>query len=700
MTTHEDERGWRRWRGLLAPSRPALLFAMGGALLEGAMLAASPESAYRMTPRAWWLVPLWLGGFWLGIGWLLDAVGRLTARLLAGRSAVLRGAATAAGLLLLAGPLTLYVVSWTLYLRSGLFADAETVRFLFANPLLMADTQIAQATLAEAGSLLAVAAVLLALPLLLRRFARATRWPSDRRTALLRGGLAILWLLGVALALDAGPGPVSDMRRRAHDLAIQRSLGPVLTLWRSQRPVREPIAPVLQPEEVERRDGTAWPIPAADRRPDLVFVKIESLRHDVIGREHQGRLIMPRLTALAARAVVFERAYAPTTHTDYSDPSVLASLHPLRTRKHHYYRSSDPWPRTLVYDLCAAAGYETALFSSENERWGSKDAFLQTPGLQHFHDAERSGEPTRVLAEDTGVAEAVRLGDLQGGVLDDARTTSAALAWLQARQASSKPRFLYLNLQSSHFPYFLPPESPRPFSPSAMDFGASFVDYPARYAEQARNAYFNALAEADRQLGRLLDALGPDVVLVLFGDHGEAFHEHGQVTHGRLPTEPVARTAALIVAPGRLQPRREAYPLALIDLVPTTLAAIGWAPHPNFQGIDALAADRPPLAERLVFAHVENPLARIDAVWAAGRWKLVRDRMRGGEALFDLQSDPGERQNLLAGPSPPAIAAELGAVLSAWRARQLAYYHFPHYYERAWPPRAPTLGARSSEAER
>ncbi|MCB9740308.1 MAG: sulfatase-like hydrolase/transferase [Deltaproteobacteria bacterium] len=696
MTTHEEERGWRRWRGLIAPSRPALLFALGGALLEAAMLAASAESAYRMTPRAWWLVPLWLGGFWLGLGWLLDALGRLAARLLAGRSSGLRGKATVAALLaalLLAvsGPLTLYVVSWTLYLRSGLFADAETVRFLFANPLLMADTQIAQATLAEAGSLLTVAAALVALPLLLRRFSRAVRWPSDRRTMQIRAGVAILWLAGMALALDAGPGPVSDMRRRAHDLAIRRGLGPVLTLWRSQQRVREPIAAVLQPEDLRPRDGTPWPIPPADRRPDLVFVKIESLRHDVIGREHQGRLVMPRLSALAERAVVFERAYAPTTHTDYSDPSVLASLHPLRTRKHHYYRSSDPWPRTLVYDLCAEAGYETALFSSENERWGSKDAFLQTPGLQLFHDAERSGEPTRVLAEDTGVAEAVRLGDLQGGVLDDARTTSAALAWLQARRASGKPVFLYLNLQSSHFPYYLPSASPRPFSPSAMDFGASFVDYPARYAEQARNAYFNALAEADRQLGRLLDALGPGAVLVLFGDHGEAFHEHGQVTHGRLPTEPVARTAALIAAPGRLPPRRERYPLALIDLVPTTLAAMGWAPHPNFQGIDALAADRPALAERLVFAHVENPLARIDAVWAAGRWKLVRDRMRGGEALFDLENDPEERRNLLAGPSPPPIAPQLGAVLTRWRSRQLAYYHFPHYYQRSWPPAQPTL---------
>ena len=59
------------------------------------------------------------------------------------------------------------------------------------------------------------------------------------------------------------------------------------------------------------------------------------------------------------------------------------------------------------------------------------------------------------------------------------------------------------------------------------------------------------------------------------------------------------------------------------------------------------------------------------------------------EELFDLANDPQERFNRLA--IEKKLATQLGQTLSDWRARQLAFYHFPQYHQKFYPPAAPTV---------
>src|SRR5262249_20568926 len=160
---------------------------------------------------------------------------------------------------------------------------------------------------------------------------------------------------------------------------------------------------------------------------------------------------------------------------------------------------------------------------------------------------------------------------------------------------------------------------------------ASFLDYPSGKTPIVRNAYFNAVHECDRQIGRLVEALDrlgcrDNTILVVYGDNGEAFHENGTVTHAREPVEPALRVACVLNATGRLKPRGEDYPIELIDVAPTILGLMGWPAHPSFQGIDFLSRKRPAAEERLLFFHVENGLARVDAILLGGRWKLHLDR--------------------------------------------------------------------------
>ena len=453
----------------------------------------------------------------------------------------------------------------------------------------------------------------------------------------------------------------------------------------------EPVEPCLDPGELKPLSAPyEVPAQARPRPPSVIIVAVESLRADVVGLRHQGQEVTPCLNRLAAGGLWCTRAYSQSTHSDYADVCIVSSLYPLRKRHHHYYRSDDPWPKTLVYDVLRPRGYATAIISSQNERWGAMDRFLESPRLDLFYDAERS-DAADVRTGDIWFREAIGK-EIRRGKLSDRHTVDVAARWVEGQAARDRPFFLSVNLQTSHFPYTLPPGADAPFRPATIDFDVSFLYYPEDKAEVVRNAYFNALHETDRQIGRLVEALRragrlDDTILAVVGENGEAFHERGLVTHAQEPIEPAVRVACVLHCPQKLKPAREDYPVELIDLVPTVFGLLGLPPHDNFQGTDFLSASRVPAAERLLFLHAESVISRADAVILGGRWKLLVDRKRGTAGLYDVVADPGELRDLTA--ERPELAAKLREVHATWRRRQLAYYHYPQYYQHYYPPRPP-----------
>jgi len=680
--------------GRVSPNLWVLLLCLGGLFTESFLLLRSDDGVFGHGPLLAKLAAAVLIWLWITAGWLLWACARGARRLTAAWPRLPRVALVGLLFVLLDAAVLLYFLSWALHSRTGAFASFDALRYAFFDYPAMTwfyVTRSEPASLALLG--LAVLGAWIALPRLLGTVARAA---PRSRPRWLRAISILLWLFSAASVshlLRQVEADRSEIRRDTRVEALKFRLNPWIAIaasWRESAR-EESIHPILSARELRPRDSD-WKIPAGANRPSIVFVKIESIRSDVLHRRHQGVEIVPNLNALAALGLELTRAYSVTTHTDYSDVSTLSSLYPLRTRQHYYYKKTDPWPKTLIYDLLKPAGYATAIVAAENLSWGKMDQFLLTPNLDFFFDAERSGMRGRLNPEDSGILREVRAGVLSAGVLDDEPTTDVALRWLEGPLVSGRPFFLNLDLQSPHFPYELPASVKRPFQPSTVEFDASFVQYLQEKTDLMRNVYYNALREADRQLGRLVSALRAagrldDTILVVYGDHGEAFNENGHVTHAKEPIEVVVRVPCVIVASRYLRPRKEDYPAESIDLLPTILGLIGWPPHPNFQGINLLARDRPPLEKRALFIHTENPLSRTDAVLLAGRWKYSLDRRAHRGRLYDLAADPGEARDVHA--REPSLTAKLARLLGEWRRRQLAYYHFPMYFEHYYPPTAP-----------
>jgi arylsulfatase A-like enzyme len=584
-----------------------------------------------------------------------------------------------------------YVASWAVYFQTGRFANLETIRFTVSNFSMLHDY------LAAADPRQFILAGLLGLSIFLAVFLLVRQYQKPGSQHQPNRFLGIAWLI-VTLALVVTMNPVvvdASAQRRASNLnRLSGYLNPaasmVVSSWEFLSQPRIECC-LNESELVPLADS---PVVQPIRRMNVIMVAVESLRADTIGLQHQGQPVLPNLNRLAEQSLVWNKAYAQSTHSDYADVCLVSSLYPLRRQHHHFYHQDDPWPKTLIYDVLKPAGYATAIISSQNEAWGAMDQFLQTDGLDLFYHPETSSAPTYFSEKDTGFSREKELGTLVAGKFPDRHTTDVAIDWIQRQSRQGTPFYLSMNLQSSHFPYLLPPDVQRPFQPSALPDSVKFACYPKERVPVVRNAYFNGIHECDHQIGRLIEQLKQmgiweDTILVVTGENGEAFHENGCIGHAGNPKEPVIHVANLFSAPGLLSPGTDDYPMEHVDLVPTIMGLLGVEPHPNFQGIDVLAEDRTPLNERLIFSHVSSPIAQADSIQYAGRWKFLTTQQFPEGQLFDLHEDPGESQDV--GDQYPELRRFLAAGLKQWRARQLSYYYHSKYYRNFYPPRPPSV---------
>ena len=171
------------------------------------------------------------------------------------------------------------------------------------------------------------------------------------------------------------------------------------------------------------------------------------------------------------------------------------------------------------------------------------------------------------------------------------------------------------------------------------------------------------------QVGRILDALGADAaasLIIVASDHGEAFGEHGEITHTLFVYDTTLRVPLIMNGAGIL-PNVINPPISLVDVVPTVLPLLGLK-GPSGDGIDFGPALRgAAISDRELYAESFAPLFDFG-------WSPLRTIRSGGfkfiEApraeLYELSKDPGETLNL---------AAEQGPRVAELRDRVQRYRH-------------------------
>ncbi len=362
--------------------------------------------------------------------------------------------------------------------------------------------------------------------------------------------------------------------------------------------------------------GDSRPAPPGGA-PDLVLVTIDTLRADHVGAHGAAPSVTPTLDRLAARGLLFERAYATAPLTLPSHTSILTGLYPPQhgVRHNGVFVLHDE-VETLAEHLQRAGWHTGAVLGA----YVLASQFGLRQGFDHYDD--RFGERR---SAGSGFQERVA-----------AEVTDQALAWVRDLEG---PFFLWVHYYDPHADY-------RPPEPYA--------------SMQAGRPYDGEIAYVDAELGRLLEGLdalgGADRrVVAVTADHGEGLGEHGESTHGYFLYDSVLHVPLLLAGRGLPKGVRSQTVVSNAALAPTLVALAGLAPleHATLPSLLAEASDPAPLP------YSETLATELDFGWAP--LYAIHD---GAHAyihapkpeLYDLEADPGQQRNLLAGEPGEAVA--------------------------------------------
>jgi choline-sulfatase len=368
------------------------------------------------------------------------------------------------------------------------------------------------------------------------------------------------------------------------------------------------------------KDARAWALGKLPEKPNVVLITIDTLRYD-LGYMGNPRPISANLDALAKKSIVFEKAYSLASYTSKSLPPALIGKYPNEThRGWAHFNLFDPADIFLPQRL-QKAGIRTI---SVQGYWYF---FQKGAGFERGFDVIDSSSSKGFAVE----------GDKS---FNSHEISDAAIAELAKPENTRKQFYMWIHYVDPHAEYV---------KHDGFDFGP-----------KSRDLYDSEVAFVDQQVGRVISAIekakfGPNTLIVVTSDHGEAFAEHGMIRHGFEVWEELIRVPLIFYVPG-FSPKRIKERRGAIDLVPTILELMR-QPLPKPNGDDFLSGQSlllelagPPGYEpkpRIVFSHMcAGPNNADRQAYIDGDKKLITSDGRP-LGLYDLVTDAEEKKDLL-----------------------------------------------------
>jgi arylsulfatase A-like enzyme len=439
-----------------------------------------------------------------------------------------------------------------------------------------------------------------------------------------KGALAVACALYAIAGTLVPPGPGARELTWAPLVTFLRP-APLATTWGSSAFVA-PACPVdLSGSRLARYEPAL--AAARSQAPLNVIVFFwESVRARNLSLYGYKRPTTPFLDSVASRSLVFDGLYAHDPRTIRALTSFLLGVYPETTWEAVSWHHPDA-PGPDLASRFRDAGWATLLVYNSSLKFDNQGEFLRHRGFD------------TILAPEEGTTP------------DDRTVVPKLASFLDGLTPSSKPFFGVLWGLWSHHPYRLPEGEPRPFD-----------------EDTALDRYDNAIVANDRltrEVVGLLTArsLQDRTVIVVIGDHGEAFGEHhGDAGgHGNYLYEESLRVPLVFLHPTLFEGLpRDGRLFQTKDLGASLLELAGLSPSLAQSRSVFRSYQRHPVFFNNRFGHH----------WVGvrdGEWKLVVDRddeSGATRSLFALNRDPDERVNRV--EQEPARASALEVQLRQW----------------------------------
>jgi arylsulfatase A-like enzyme len=396
------------------------------------------------------------------------------------------------------------------------------------------------------------------------------------------------------------------------------------------------------------------------RGPNVLLVTIDSLRADHLHGLGYSRETTPVLDGLLREGTAWTGVVTPAPWTTPSMMSLMTGLYP----EVHHVDEDDRVLASSVRTLAQRfgdAGYTTAAFVPEatlTARFGFSRGFARFDERDFGHSTVTS--PAQSSAVIDFIQRSLADQDAHGG----------------------RGRFfVWVHLWDPHYNYNPPPpyetrflagEPPSQGSVYNMiALKSSKNSLSAAQIENVVGQYDGEIAVTDHYLGEILDALRAagrldSTIVVVAGDHGEAFQEHGWLTHTNTVYEETVRVPLIARWPAGLPAgRRIGGARSLVDLSGSLADWAGLAPLATQSQplpLEEPAPGNPGKGDTLVVSTTRRQASVLSA--RSRDWSLVLDYEACRAELYDLSVDAGQARDLAL--SRPEIVADLAARLVTW----------------------------------
>jgi arylsulfatase A-like enzyme len=391
---------------------------------------------------------------------------------------------------------------------------------------------------------------------------------------------------------------------------------------------------------------------------NVLFLVVDSLRYDAVFGD--ASFETPTLDSLAADGVVFDDCHSQGISTAPAMTAMLTGRHPLDYGGHWYIEESQP---TMAEEF-RANGYRTgAIHSNPN-----------VSRLRNFHRGFETFEENILPYETDGILDAApdKLLLYANKLVRILRRTPYMPAPRVNRKLADwigdtdEPWFLWTQYMDVHGPY-LPGgdfsyankiRAERLWRKAAVNAPEEVT--PEEHAELLEN-YRKEVEYFDAELGAFLDELNADghlenTLVVVVGDHGDEFMEHGTYGHGNLPYDELTHVPLVMSFPEDseiAQPSRVEQQVRCLDILPTALdladATLSDEMNERMAGGSLLPTldGGPPPSEISITEKEMRGESHLRFGFRTPDWKYIYDGKADARYLFDLRNNSEESENVL-----------------------------------------------------
>jgi len=357
---------------------------------------------------------------------------------------------------------------------------------------------------------------------------------------------------------------------------------------------------------------------------NLLVITLDTTRTDRIGAYGYKPAQTKNIDSLASRGVLFENCYSSVPLTLPAHCSIFTGKYPLGHQARDngtYFLDEDHL--TLAEEMKKLGYHTSAIIAS----FVLQSKFGLNQGFDFYDDSLNIKE---MVTDYDSEIKAEQVYANFNRWFDNARNKSK-------KNKQPFKFFAWVHFYDPHLPY-------KPPSP-----------YKEKFDEYLEGQYSGELAYMDFYIGKIIDSLKTanrleNTLIIIVGDHGEAFGEHQEFGHSIFCYEESLRVP-LIIYNEKLFPKRRTIEdrVNIIDIMPTVLELYGQEVPDDIQGRSFTNLLKGKKEKNPRTFYIESMHGKEEMGWAPltgiiyNQYKYIS---LPEPELYDLNADPKEKDNL------------------------------------------------------